>query len=138
LMIEQPMLKTDIDGNAFVTEGSPLPTIADESCQRLTDIPKLRGVFDGINIKLMKSSGLNEGFKMLQLARELGLKVMIGCMSETSCGVLAAAQIAPFCDFVDLDTPWLITNNPFENPTLKNGIIQLSDAAGLGLKEIEN
>ena len=135
LMIEQPMLKTDLDGNAFVTEGSPLPTIADESCQRLADIPRLKGVFHGINIKLMKSTGLNEGFKMLQLARSLGLKVMIGCMSETSCGVLAAAQIAPLCDFVDLDTTWLITNNPFENLALKDGIIQLSHRAGLGLEE---
>jgi L-Ala-D/L-Glu epimerase len=134
LMIEQPMLKTDLDGNAFVTEGSPLPTIADESCQRLVDIPRLKGVFHGINIKLMKSTGLNEGFKMLQLARSLDLKVMIGCMSETSCGVLAAAQIAPLCDYVDLDTTWLITNNPFENPDLKDGIIQLSNRAGLGLK----
>jgi L-Ala-D/L-Glu epimerase len=136
LMIEQPMLKSDLDGNAFVTEGSPLPTIADESCQRLVDIPRLKGVFHGINIKLMKCTGLNEGFKMLQLARSLDLKVMIGCMSETSCGVLAAAQIAPLCDFVDLDTTWLITNNPFENPNLKDGIIQLSDQAGLGLKEL--
>jgi L-Ala-D/L-Glu epimerase len=134
LMIEQPMLKTDFDGNAFVTEGSPLPTIADESCQRLTDIPRLKGVFHGINIKLMKSTGLNEGYKMLQLARSLNLKVMIGCMSETSCGVLAAAQIAPLCDYVDLDTTWLITNNPFENLDLKDGIIQLSNRAGLGLK----
>jgi L-Ala-D/L-Glu epimerase len=134
LMIEQPMLKTDFDGNAFVTEGSPLPTIADESCQRLTDIPRLKGVFHGINIKLMKSTGLNEGYKMLQLARSLNLKVMIGCMSETSCGVLAAAQIAPLCDYVDLDTTWLITNNPFENLDLRDGIIQLSNRAGLGLK----
>jgi L-Ala-D/L-Glu epimerase len=137
LMIEQPMLKTDLDGNAFVTEGSPLPTIADESCQRLADIPKLKGVFHGINIKLMKSTGLNEGFKMLQLARSLDLKVMIGCMSETSCGVLAAAQIAPLCDYVDLDTTWLITNNPFENLDLKDGIIQLSNRAGLGLLELK-
>jgi L-Ala-D/L-Glu epimerase len=137
LMIEQPMLKTDLDGNAFVTEGSPLPTIADESCQRLIDIPRLKGVFHGINIKLMKSTGLNEGFKMLQLARTLGLKVMIGCMSETSCGVLAATQIAPMCDYVDLDTTWLITNNPFENLDLKEGVIQLSHRSGLGLKELK-
>jgi L-Ala-D/L-Glu epimerase len=136
LMIEQPMLKTDLEGNAFVTEGSPLPTIADESCQRLVDISRLKGVFHGINIKLMKSTGLNEGFKMLQLARSLDLKVMIGCMSETSCGVLAAAQIAPLCDYVDLDTTWLITNNPFENLDLKDGIIQLSNRAGLGLREL--
>jgi L-Ala-D/L-Glu epimerase len=137
LMIEQPMLKTDFDGNAFVTEGSPLPTIADESCQRLVDIPRLKGVFHGINIKLMKSTGLNEGFKMLQLARSMDLKVMIGCMSETSCGVLAAAQIAPLCDYVDLDTTWLITNNPFENLDLKDGIIQLSQRAGLGLEALK-
>jgi L-Ala-D/L-Glu epimerase len=136
LMIEQPMPKTDLEGNAFVTEGSPLPTIADESCQRLSDIPRLKGAFHGINIKLMKSTGLLEGFKMLQLAKKLDMKVMIGCMSETSCGVLAAAQIAPLCDYVDLDTTWLITNNPFENPELKDGKIQLSEYAGLGLKLI--
>ena len=134
LMIEQPMLKTDLAGNAFVTEGSPLPTIADESCQRLSDISNLKGIFHGINIKLMKSTGLNEGFKMLQLAKSLGMKVMIGCMSETSCGVLAAAQIAPLCDYVDLDTPWLVTNNPFEKPVLLGGKIQLSNEIGLGLR----
>ena len=133
LMVEQPMPKEKMAENAFVTEGSPLPTMADESCQRLTDVANLKGVFSGINIKLMKSTGLNEGFKMLKLAKSLGMKVMIGCMNETSCAIMAAAQIAPQCDFVDLDTPWLVTNNPFKDPILRGGKIQLSEENGLGI-----
>jgi L-alanine-DL-glutamate epimerase-like enolase superfamily enzyme len=134
IMIEQPMNKADLDGNAFVTEGSPIPILADESCQRLDDIVRVKGSFHGINIKLMKATGLAEGFNMIKKAREYGMKVMIGCMSETSCGIYAAAAMAPLCDYVDLDTPWLVTNNPYKRPILKYGKLQLSDANGLGLK----
>ena len=133
LLIEQPMLKTDLDGNGKVTDASPLPVFADESFQRLTDFDSIQGVFDGINIKLMKSTGLCEAKKMVEEARRRNLKIMLGCMSETSCAILAAAALAPQCDFADLDGPWLITNNPFEPPILRGGKIQLSKAAGLGI-----
>jgi L-Ala-D/L-Glu epimerase len=128
LLIEQPMLKTDLEGNGRVCEASPLPVFADESFQRFAD-------FDGINIKLMKSTGLWEARLMVEKARQKNLKIMIGCMSETSCAILAAAALAPQCDFADLDGPWLIKNNPFEAPILRGGKIQLSNDWGLGIKE---
>jgi L-Ala-D/L-Glu epimerase len=136
-LIEQPMPKEDLEGNAFVTEGSPIPTFADESFQRLSDLPKIMGAFHGINIKLMKCTGLNEGLKIIHKARENKLKILMGCMSETSCGIMAGASMASFCDFVDLDGPWLIANNPFKTPKLLQGKIQLKPSKGLGLVKIE-
>jgi L-Ala-D/L-Glu epimerase len=133
LLIEQPMLKTDLDGNGKVAEASPLPVFADESFQRLSDFDTIDGVFHGINIKLMKSTGLCEARQMIEKAREKNLKIMIGCMSETSCAILAAAALAPQCDFADLDGPWLIKDNPFHAPILRGGKIQLANASGLGL-----
>jgi L-alanine-DL-glutamate epimerase-like enolase superfamily enzyme len=135
-LIEQPMLKTDIDGNAWLTEHSPIPVVGDEAVQRLADIEAAKGVYHGINIKLMKSAGVYEAHQMIKKARELGLKVLIGCMSETSCATLAAAALAPQCDWADLDGPLLITNNPYKNPEMVNGKWVLSDEVGLGLKII--
>jgi L-alanine-DL-glutamate epimerase-like enolase superfamily enzyme len=93
LLIEQPMLKTDIDSNAWLTERSPIPIIGDESVQRLPDVIKAKGVYHGINIKLMKSAGMYEAHQMILKAKELGLTLMIGCMSETSCATIAAAAL---------------------------------------------
>ncbi|MES2061536.1 MAG: dipeptide epimerase [Bacteroidota bacterium] len=135
-LIEQPMLKTDIDGNAWLTEHSPIPIIGDEAVQRLTDVEAAKGVYHGINIKLMKSAGMHEAHQMIQKARELGLKILIGCMSETSCATLAAAALAPQCDWADLDGPLLTTNNPYTMPEMADGKWILSDEAGLGLKII--
>ena len=89
-MVEQPMAKERIDDNAWLTERSPLPIFADESIQRLADIPSIQGAYSGINIKLMKCTGMREGWRMAQMARALGMKVMVGCMTETSCGISAA------------------------------------------------
>ncbi|TFF40371.1 dipeptide epimerase [Mucilaginibacter psychrotolerans] len=133
VLIEQPMLKTDIDSNAWLTEHSPLPLIGDEAVQRLADVEKANGVYHGINIKLMKSAGMHEAKLMLDKARELGLKVMIGCMTETSCATLAAAALAPQCDFADLDGPFLTSNNPYQLPEFIDGKWVLSDKVGLGI-----
>lgn len=135
LFIEQPMPKEDREGNAWLTENSPLPVIADEACRRLPDIEAAAGVYDGINIKLMKCTGLNEAFRMIERARGLGLKILVGCMTETSCAVLAAAALAPLCDWADLDGPWLAANNPWQIPRLENGRIVLENRPGLGLLE---
>ncbi|MEO8886497.1 MAG: dipeptide epimerase [Mucilaginibacter sp.] len=132
-LIEQPMLKTDIDGNAWLTERSPIPLIADEAVQRLPDVEKAKGVYNGINIKLMKSAGMHEAQQMIIKARQLDLKILIGCMSETSCATLAAAALAPQCDWADIDGPFLTTNNPYKNPEFRDGKYVLSDDAGLGL-----
>jgi L-alanine-DL-glutamate epimerase-like enolase superfamily enzyme len=134
LLVEQPMLKTDIDGNAWVTEHSPLPIIGDEAVQRFADVEKAKGVYHGINVKLMKSAGMYEAKRMIDRARELDLKILIGCMSETSCASLAAAALAPQCDWADIDGPFLTTNNPYQTPALIDGKYQLSTAAGLGLR----
>lgn len=135
VLIEQPMVKTDIDGNAWLTERSPLPIIADEAVQRLPDVEKAKGVYHGINVKLMKSAGMYEGHQMILKAREMGLKVFIGCMSETSCATLAGAALAPLCDWSDLDGPFLTSNNPYQTPKFKDGKYVLLEDAGLGLQK---
>jgi len=134
VLVEQPMSKTDIDGNAWITEHSPLPVIGDESVQRFADVEKAKGVYHGINVKLMKSAGMYEAKQMIDKARELNMKVLIGCMSETSCASLAAAALAPQCDWADIDGPFLTTNNPYQPPILVDGKYQLSYAPGLGLQ----
>jgi L-alanine-DL-glutamate epimerase-like enolase superfamily enzyme len=133
LLIEQPMLKTDIDSNAWLTERSPIPIIGDEAVQRLPDVEKANGVYSGINIKLMKSAGMHEAHQMILKAKELGLKLMIGCMSETSCATLAGIALAPQCDWADLDGPFLTSNNPYKMPGFKDGKWVLEDEYGLGI-----
>jgi len=135
LLIEQPMPKAQFDDTAWLRERSPLPLVADESCQRLADMAKLSGGFDGINLKLMKCTGLREAHKMILLARALGLKVMLGCMTETSCAISAAAQLSPLVDWADLDGAMLIKNDPFVGATIVQGRIVLSDAPGIGVRK---
>lgn len=133
VMVEQPMPKEMMDENAWLTERSPLPTFADEAVQRLSDVHRVKGAYTGINIKLMKCTGMREAWKMLNYARAEGMKVMIGCMTETSCAVTAAAQLSPAVDFADLDGNLLIANDRFEGMTVVNGKITLPDRPGLGL-----
>lgn len=133
VLIEQPMAKEDIDSNAWITEHSPVAIIGDESVQRFADVEKAKGVYHGINMKLMKSAGMHEGHRMILKARELGMKVLIGCMSETSCATLAAAALAPLCDWADLDGPFLTSNNPYRDPAFRDGRWLLSEEPGLGL-----
>jgi len=137
VLIEQPMDKANLEGNAWLTERSPIPILADEAMQRLSDLDSLKGAYHGINIKLMKSTGMYEGHQTILKARKLGMKVLIGCMSETSIATLAAAHLAPLCDWADLDGPFLTINNPFETPTFKDGKYVLDNLPGLGLKGIK-
>ncbi len=134
VMVEQPMAKDKLDDIAWITERSPLPIFADESVQRLADVPRLKGVVHGINIKLMKCTGMREGWKMVTLAHALGMRAMVGCMTESSCAVSAAAQFSPAVDFADLDGNLLISNDRFEGMLVKNGKITLNDCPGLGLR----
>lgn len=136
LFVEQPFDKTWIDETAWLRERSPLPLIADEAFQRLPDILRFKGVYDGINIKLMKSTGLHEAYEMVVLARALGMKVMVGCMTETSCAVTAAANLAPLVDFADLDGNLLIANDRFKGMTVENGKVTLHDIPGIGIKPL--
>ena len=134
LLIEQPMDKNDIEGNAWLTSRSPIPILADEAVQRLADIDKIRGAYHGINVKLMKSGGMYEAHQMILKARSYGMKVLIGCMSETSIATQAGIALAPLANWADLDGPFLTKNNPFETPELNNGRYKLQDLPGLGLK----
>ena len=133
LMVEQPLPVGAIDDTAWLTERSPLPIFADESVQRLRDVPALKGVFNGINIKLMKCTGMREAYKMITLARALDMKVMIGCMTETSCAVSAAAQLSPLVDFADLDGNLLISNDRFRGVQVADGRLKLPAEPGIGI-----
>jgi L-alanine-DL-glutamate epimerase-like enolase superfamily enzyme len=133
VFIEQPMPKAQLDDTAWLRSRSPLPLIADENVQRLADVTKCAGVFDGINIKLMKCTGLREAHTMILLARALGLKVMLGCMTETSCAITAAAQLSPLVDWADLDGALLIKNDLFDGAQIRDGRIVLPDRPGIGV-----
>lgn len=136
VMVEQPMPKEMLDANAWLTERSPLPTFADEAIQRLKDIPAIKGAYTGINIKLMKCTGMREAWKMMNYASAEGMKVMIGCMTETSCAIAAAAQLSPAVDFADLDGNLLIANDIFRGTTVVDGKITLNQLPGIGIEKI--
>jgi L-Ala-D/L-Glu epimerase len=134
--IEQPMPAGDLAGTAWVRERVHLPLIADENCLRLHNVPKLQGIFDGINIKLMKCTGLREALKMVSTARACGMKVMTGCMIESSVAISAAAQFSPLVDYADLDGNALITNDPFDGVRSLDGTIVLNDRPGIGVTKL--
>lgn len=134
LFVEQPMDKTRIDDTAWLRERSPLPIIADEFLQRLPDVRRAAGVYDGINIKLMKSTGMHEAYKMAIQAKAMGMKVMLGCMTETSCAVTAAAQLAPMVDWADLDGNLLIANDRFDGIKIVDGKVTIPDRPGIGVE----
>jgi len=124
LLVEQPLPKTWLADMKAVKQHTLLPLYADEACQRLTDIEPLREAFDGINIKLMKCGGITEALQMIKKARELDMKVLIGCMSESSVGCTAAAHLTPLADYADLDGPYLIANDPFTGMKVKEGRVR--------------
>lgn len=133
VMVEQPLAIDRYDDQAWLFERSPLPLFADESIQRLPDVRRMHGLFSGINIKLMKCTGLREAHKMVDLARALDMQVMLGCMTETSCAVSAAAQLSPAVDFADLDGNLLISNDLFSGVTVVDGKLTLPSAPGIGI-----
>ncbi len=133
LFVEQPMPKEMIDETVWLRERSPLPIVADEFLQRLPDVSRAAHAYDAINIKLMKSTGLHEAYKMAVLARGLGMKVMLGCMTETSCAISAAAQLAPLADWADLDGNLLITNDLFDGAKIVDGKVTIPDRPGIGV-----
>ncbi|RZF61617.1 dipeptide epimerase [Sphingobacterium corticibacterium] len=133
VFLEQPMPKEQIDDIAWLTERSPIPTIADEGCQRYDDIISLKDIYTGINIKLMKCTGMREAKKMAELAKALDMKVMLGCMTETSCAISAAAQLAPLVDWADLDGALLISNDVYKGMQIYEGRCILPSAPGIGI-----
>jgi L-alanine-DL-glutamate epimerase-like enolase superfamily enzyme len=134
--LEQPLPPHDLEGLRFVRERSVLPVIADESCVVSTDIPKLVGVVDGINIKLSKCGGLREALKMIATARSHGMSVMAGCMIETSLGITAAAHFAPLLDYADFDGAALLADDPYVGATIAGGKIVIPERPGLGVSKL--
>ena len=135
--VEQPVAAHDIEGLRFVRARSRLPIIADESCIFATDIPKLAGAVDGINLKLAKCGSLREAVRMVHTARALGMTVMAGCMIETSLGISAIAQIAPLLDHADFDGAALLDGDPFTGVTIASGRISFGTGPGLGVTRNE-
>lgn len=133
LFVEQPMPKENRDDHAWLTERSPLPIIGDEAVQRLADIKKAHGAYSGINIKLMKCTGMREAQKMVTLARSLGMKILLGCMTETSCAISAASHLSPMVDWADLDGALLISNDAFDGTKVIDGKVTLTDKPGIGV-----
>ena len=138
VFIEQPMSKNSVDDIAWLTQNSPLPIIADEAIQTISDFRNVQGAYNGINVKLMKCGGLRAAYIMIKMAKDLGMKVMIGCMTETSCAVSAAAQLSPLVDWADLDGNLLIDNDVYEGVTVVNGKITLPDRPGIGIVKVNN
>ena len=132
--VEQPLPPHDVEGLRFVRERAPLPIIADESCLVATDIPRLVGAVDGINIKLAKCGGLREALRMIAVARAHGMMVMVGCMIESSLGITAAAHFTPLVDIVDLDGAALLSKDPFTGARIDGGQVTLPDGPGLGVR----
>jgi L-Ala-D/L-Glu epimerase len=134
VFVEQPLLKTAYADTAWLTQRSPLPIIADEAFQTAADLEKVNGVYSGINVKLMKCGGMRAAYTIMKMARALGMKVMIGCMTETSCGVTAAAQLSPLADWADLDGNLLIGNDLFSGIRIADGKVMLPDEPGIGIR----
>lgn len=133
-LIEQPLPASMQDDIRWLRGKVNMPIFADEACLRPSDIPKLADAYDGINIKLDKCGGVLQGYRMIQIARALGMKVMIGCMISSSCTITAAAHLSPLVDYADLDGNLLIANDPYQGVTVKQGKLILPSRPGLGLK----
>jgi len=131
--IEQPLPADQLEDMKYIRAHVHMPIFADEACQRASDIPKLSQYFDGVNIKLDKSGGILEAYRMIQVARSLGMKVMLGCMISSSVTVTAAAQLSPLVDYADLDGNLLISNDPFHGVRVEKGKLVLPKGPGLGL-----
>ncbi len=131
--IEQPLPAGQTEDMKYVRARIHMPVIADEACRRASDIPKLKEYFDGVNIKLDKAGGILEAYRMIQIARSLGMKVMLGCMVSSSVSVTAAAQLSPLVDYADLDGNLLIANDPFHGVRVEKGKLMLPARPGLGL-----
>jgi L-alanine-DL-glutamate epimerase-like enolase superfamily enzyme len=136
--LEQPLQANNWEGMKILKEQCVLPIIADESCQRFEDVEPCAEVFDGINLKLMKCGGITPALRMIELARSKGIKVMAGCMTESSVGISNLVQIAPFLDYIDADGALLLKEDIAEGATLDYGKIIYSESPGSGVKSVYN
>lgn len=133
ILLEQPMPANQPQGDQHrLKSESSLPLFADESVRSIEDLDSAAQSFHGVNVKLMKCGGIAPAHLLMKKASQLGLRLMIGCMAETSIGVMAAAHLAPLTEICDLDGPFLQANNPFPDPAMENGKICLTDRPGIG------
>jgi len=135
MYIEQPMPKDRIDDLAWISEKSPLPILGDEGIQRLPDLIRAnqQAAYTGVVIKLMKTTGMHEAYVMAKLARSFGMKILIGCMTETSCAISAASHLSPMVDWADLDGHLLISNDLFSGMKVVDGRISIPENPGIGI-----
>lgn len=131
--VEQPLPADDLEGLRKLKSAGILPIVADESCVVLDDIPRVEGHVDGINIKLSKCGGIRRAHAMITSARAAGLRIMLGCMVESTLGIAAALQLAPLVDWLDLDGHLLLANDPFSGIGGESGVLRLSESPGLGV-----
>jgi L-alanine-DL-glutamate epimerase-like enolase superfamily enzyme len=134
VLIEQPLPAADLDGAMRVRDRVDLPIVADEAVQTVEDIPPLARAYDGINVKVQKAGGLRMARRMIDTARSLGMKVMLGCMIETSVGITAAAHLSPLADYADLDGNLLLARDPYRGACLQDGRLIPPDRPGLGVE----
>jgi L-alanine-DL-glutamate epimerase-like enolase superfamily enzyme len=137
-LVEQPLAKDDWDGMKKLFKASPLPLIADESCVTENDVQKCHGHFHGINIKLTKCSGITPARRMIASARALDMKVMVGCMNESTVGSAAIAHLMPLLDYVDMDGPLLLAEDIASGLEYDNGRVRVSEMPGLGIQVEQN
>ncbi len=134
-LVEQPVMASDLQGLGFVRDRSPIPVIADEACIGPSDVVRVAPYVDGINIKLMKCGGIYPALQMIHIARAHHLRVMMGCMIESSLAITAAGHLSPLLDYADLDGQLLIEEDPYEGIRVEDGRLVLPDGPGLGVRE---
>jgi L-alanine-DL-glutamate epimerase-like enolase superfamily enzyme len=135
--IEQPMPAAMHEEHRWLRDRVDMPVFADEACLRPADIPRLAEAYDGINVKLDKAGGVLQAYRMIQIARALGMKTMLGCMISSSVSVTAAAHLSPLVDYADLDCALLVANSPYEGVTVgEGGKLVLPDRPGLGVRRV--
>jgi L-alanine-DL-glutamate epimerase-like enolase superfamily enzyme len=133
---EQPIPAGQPEQLRFIREHTNIPIVTDEDSKDARDLPALQGCVDGINIKLVKCGGIRGALEMVHTARALGLKIMLGCMVESAILSSAAAHLSPLVDWADIDGPFLTAHDPFEGVTYDHGKLMLTDAPGLGVREV--
>lgn len=130
--MEQPLGKDDLEGMKEVFKHSKLPVMADESCIVESDVKKCHGLFHAINVKLVKAGGITPGLRMIHEAKSLGMKTMVGCMTESSVGITAIAHIAPLLDYVDMDGAMLLAKDPAKGVTITPDKVTFPEGPGIG------
>jgi L-Ala-D/L-Glu epimerase len=141
-LVEQPLPAGDVDGLRWLRgelrkQGITTPIFADESARSPRQVAQLNGAVDGVVVKLMKTGGIHVARQAIAVARAQDMQVMLSCMVESSLGVTAAAHLAPLCDYVDLDGPLLIANDPFRGVRYEGANLILPDGPGLGVERAE-